>query len=212
MGYKIKALNVQSPSGVTTGQLFFVHEDPAAGRLLVILPGRGYTRDDPLLYYLRMVAVPLGYDVLAVQYSFQADPHAVSFDRLGWDGLGAEVEQLVKALPEREYEQVCMAGKSLGTPLAVQLAQKHPARHKSTLLLTPIANAVQLAGDLPTLAIIGTGDAAYNQEIVEADTRRENVTWWVFDGLNHSLEHRDDWQASMEVLQEIMEICESFLR
>jgi acetyl esterase/lipase len=213
MGHKIKALSVKTGSGVTTGHLFFAHDDPPSEHLLVILPGRGYTRDYPLLYVLRQMAVALGYDVLSMEYSFQADPQATSFDRLGWDGLDAEVDQVLAALPRQDYTRICFAGKSLGTPLAVQQAQKHPAPEKLLLLLTPVANAVQMAGEeIATLAVIGTADAVYNAEIIEADVRRDNVTWWVFDDLDHSLEAKGDWQASLKALGEIMAICEDFLR
>ena len=213
MGHKIKVLNVKVKAGVTVGHLLFTHENPSSDQLLVILPGRGYTRDYPLLYYLRMLAVELGYDVLSTQYSFQSHPHAVNFDAVGWDGLQEEIDQALKALPNREYTRICFAGKSLGTPLAMQLAHTHAAPDKRALLLTPIANAVQLAGeDMPTLAVIGTADSAYNADIIQADVRRDNVTWWVFDDLNHSLEHKDDCKASMAVLSEIMMICADFLK
>ena len=212
MGHKIKVLNVKVKAGVTVGHLFFTHEKPAANKLLVILPGRGYTRDYPLLYTLRMLAVEMGYDVLSTQYSFQAHPHTVNFKAVGWDGLQTEIDQALDALPKRDYTSICFAGKSLGTPLAMQLAQSHAAPDKRALLLTPIANAVQLAGeDMPTLAVIGTADSAYNADIIKADVRRDNVTWWVFDDLNHSLEHKSDWKASMAVMAEIMAICADFL-
>jgi acetyl esterase/lipase len=213
MGHKIKALSVMVKAGVTVGHLFFTHDNPPSDKLLVILPGRGYTRDYPLFYSLRMLAVELGYDVLSTQYSFQADPHTVRFDAVGWDGLKEEIDQALKALPKREYTHICFAGKSLGTPLAMQLAQTYPAPDKRALLFTPIANAVQLAGeDMPTLAVIGTADSSYNADIIQADVRRDNVTWWVFDDLNHSLEHKNDWKASMAVMTEIMVVCEDFLR
>lgn len=213
MGHKIKALSINTGSGVTTGHLFFSHDDPPVENLLVILPGRGYTRDYPLLYVLRRMAVALGYDVLSMEYSFQADPQVTSFDKVGWDGLSAEVDEALSALPKQDYTRICMAGKSLGTPLAVQQIQKHSAPEKLLLLLTPVANAVQLAGEeIPTLAVIGTADSSYNADIIEADVRRDNVTWWVFDDLNHSLEARGDWRASLNVLEEIITICEDFLR
>lgn len=40
--------------------------------LAVILPGIGYTADRPLLDYSKKLALELGYDVLQIEYGFQA--------------------------------------------------------------------------------------------------------------------------------------------
>ncbi len=92
----------------------------------------------PLLHYLRKAAADLGYDVLSVWYSFQVPP----YDYVPDQALKAEVDQVVAAAMQRGYQRVIVAGKSMGTPLAVRYAD----RADRLILLTPIGTAVPDAG------------------------------------------------------------------
>jgi hypothetical protein len=198
--------------GIKIEHPFSLHEDPPSDKLLVMLPGRGYTCDHPLLYYLRMLATQEGYDVLSIVYSFQLstqDPRTASLDG---GQLAGEVMQAVRqALMMRDYKKLVLAGKSLGTPIAVKVAQSLPITDTSLILLTPIGTAVQEAGTRRTLAIIGTADPSYNEIQIKLDDERPNVRWRVLEGLNHSLESKTDWRGSMASLGEVMAACGSFL-
>lgn len=205
----IQQLYVKTDAGVTVGHHLFSHDE--SDKLLVILPGRGYVREHPALHYLRKMAYGLGYDVLCAQYSFQAAPQVVSFDDLGRNGLSIEAAQALRVLPERIYTRMCFAGKSLGTPLAATLAQSAPAKDLSLLLLTPVGDAIQLAGELRTLAIVGTADPAYDAALIAEGESRPHVTWRVFNDLDHGLEV-DDWQTSLTVMSQIITACEDFLK
>ena len=66
------SIEVTTPSGVTVDHRLIAHDDPRG--LLIMLPGRGYTCDHPVLHFLRKAAADLGYDVLSVWYSFQVAP------------------------------------------------------------------------------------------------------------------------------------------
>lgn len=204
------SIDVTAAGGIRVRHAFFHYEN--SDKLLVILPGSRYTGDHPLLYYLRSMGLNLGYDVLSVQYSFQAVSHNTATDTLDWARLHAEVNVALGHVLDRNYRRICIAGKSLGTPLAVTQAQKNPAPQTSLLLLTPILDAVQQAGDMLTLAVIGTADSGYKADAVAADSSRENVTWRVFEGLNHSLEVPGDWAASLQALHQVIAVCETFLQ
>src|SRR5678816_3025345 len=71
MSVQPEVIKVQSRFGVTTHNTL-LKQDRAADKLLIMLPGRAYTCDFPMLYYLRSAAVQQGYDVLSVEYGFQA--------------------------------------------------------------------------------------------------------------------------------------------
>lgn len=213
MKFQRSAIRVVTATGIATHNLFVAHEPPS-DKLLVMLPGQGYTCDHPVMHYLRKMAAGLGHDVLSLQYSFQAAPDQVSRQQLDWDKLYAEVGAVMREVQGRGYKQICFAGKSLGTPVAVMHAREQPARDTRIILLTPISDSVESAGKtgLPTLAIIGTADPVYEHGQVNADSADPNVTWRVFDGLNHALETEDDWQASIAALHEVIAACEAFLR
>jgi acetyl esterase/lipase len=185
---------------------YLYHAEPASSRLLVMLPGRGYTNDMPVLYYLREVAVQLGWDVLSVTYGFHAWPETEPGD------LSAEVRAVLAHVDiKQDYAHVCFAGKSMGTPIAVEFGQSYGAEKASLILLTPIMRCTSDAGDLSTLAVIGTADQVYAPDLAESTTDLPDVTWVVFDGLDHGLGFPGDWRGSLSVLPQMMGPCASFL-
>ncbi len=204
---KSETITIQSRFGVVVHNTLLSNDST---KLLILLPGRGYTVDYPLFYYLRRTALHQGYDVLSVQYGFQIAN--MEMDAAKTPLLVPDVLDTIQPVLGRGYEQVCIAGKSLGTPIAAEVARSLLPRDVALLMLTPIGGALQGLGQLPALAVIGTADALYSSEEVAAYTGHPSIRWHVFDGLNHSLEVPDDWQASLRVLPEIIGVCAAFLR
>lgn len=205
---QFSAITVESRFGVTLSNVFITQDSPSE-KLLIMLPGRGYTCDHPVLYYLRRAAVQQGYDVLSVQYGFQTSGVDLNAENVAY--LQHDVHQAAGQALARGYKRVCVAGKSLGTPLAAELARSRTQEAVSLLLLTPIGGAMQGLGSIPTLAIIGTADALYNAEEVAAYQNHPTIRWKVFDDLNHSLEVPHDWEASLAVLSEVIRACADFI-
>lgn len=200
-------LQLTTADGTAVVHRYTRHTDPASDRLLVLLPGQGYTVDMPLLYVLSLAASQAGWDVLAVNYGFQSQVGAPM------GGLEDEVRAALSHPElERGYREMCIAGKSLGTPLAVKAARGVAVETVRLILLTPIGASVESAGDLPTLAIIGTADNAYDPDMIAATGARPNTTWKVYDGLSHSLIDRDDWRRSLLALGQTTDDCMVFLR
>lgn len=195
------SIEVLTASGVRVDHRLIAHDTP--DRLLIILPGRGYTCDHPVLHYLRKAAAGLGWDVLSVWYSYQVatlPDEAVTFE-----GLALEVDQAIGEVLKRGYNSVAIAGKSLGTPLAAL----HAHQADRLILLTPIGTAALDVEPVPTLAVIGTADPVYNPEQINASGA--NVQWMIMDGLDHSLEAHGDWETSLDALGEIIQACAEFL-
>jgi len=209
MSIQAHRIEVESPFGVTIRNPFFTHE-PVADKLMILLPGRGYTNDHPVMHYVAKLGMQHGYDVLGVQYGFQVSGADLTPDKLPL--VQQDVWSTVKQALQRPYQRVVIVGKSMGTPLAVEVAKTLPPEKVSLILLTPIGDAMQDVGNLPTLTVIGTSDAAYSAAEVKAFEGSATVTWRVFSGLGHSLELTDDWQGSLKALGEIIAACEAFLR
>jgi predicted alpha/beta-hydrolase family hydrolase len=205
----IETILIKSSSGVTAHNKLFHHES-GTDKLLVILPGRGYLSEHPVLYYLRVAGLELGYDVLSIQYGFQAAQTDLTDE--GQAQLMDEANRALQPMLARGYRRVCLAGKSLGTPLAVSLAPSLNAAEKSLILLTPVGGAVHLTGDLRALAIIGTADALYSADEIAAFKDHPTIQWLVLEGLNHGLEAPGDWLASLRALGEITRACAAFLQ
>lgn len=202
----VRVIEVESPFGVTVRNRFEYHE-PQSDRLMIILPGRGYTVHYPALLHLGHMASVLGYDVLPVQYGFHVMDADFDFDQMPL--VQQDVESATKPVLAQGYREVCVVGKSMGTPLAITLAQSVEAEQVSQILLTPIGPAMQVSGDIRTLAIIGTADPNYSPELTQTD--RDNVTWRVFDRLNHGFIDDNDWRYSVDCLKAILETCAAFL-
>ena len=206
MTLKNTTIQVQSLAGVTIHNPFVYHDDPRSTRLMVMLPGRGYNCDYPVLYYLRRAAITHGFDALSVEYGFRAahldlDVHMTTY-------LQDDVSQAVAPVLQRSYDQVYIVGKSLGTPLAAELVKTVHVKDLSAILLTPIGGAFEGMDTIRALAVIGTDDPLYSPDMVAAFP---NIQWRVFDGLNHSLEVKGDWKASITALGEVIAACEGFL-
>lgn len=197
---------VESAFGMTLHHDLLAQAD-GHDKLMILLPGKGYTVDSPLFHYLRKVAVKNGWDVLSVTYAI----HVGKFD--DWlsriSDLGLDSMQSVNQAMERGYRKVCIVGKSLGTPIAGMIANALDVPEKAVLMLTPIQDAMTLIPDIRALGIIGTADPAYEPDMVK-ETATES--WLVSDGLNHSLEYSGDWRKSLDILPEILEACEKFLQ
>jgi hypothetical protein len=207
MAYQMTTINIESPFGVTTRSPFSYHE-PASDKLMVMLPGRGYTNDAPVMFHTRQMALENGYDVLAVQYGFQAANADLQPEHLPF--LQQDVTLAAQSVLAREYREVCVVGKSLGTPLAVELAKTLTNEEISLILLTPIGAALLDMTSLRTLAVIGTEDPLYSPELVS--NASPNIRWRVFEGLNHGLIHNGSWRTSLMKLPEIIQACETFIK
>lgn len=202
-------IDVQSRFGAKVPNPLTYH-DPATTKLLVMLPGRGYTTESPALFYTRQMALDLDYDVLAIQYGFQMT--GGDFDESTAPYLKEDIINAVRQAVQRSaYQQVCIVAKSLGTLLVAEAIEAASIANVSVILLTPLPGALQEVGTNPTLAIIGTADALYSQDMVNASANIPNVRWRVFDNLNHGFEVKGDWKTSINALGEIIAECQAFL-
>lgn len=208
MNIQVETIIFQSAFGAATHNRLTRHEI-GSDKLLIILPGRGYTIDFPALYHLRLAALQLGYDVLTVEYGFQAAHIEMEATQGSW--LMDDVMGVVNQVNLSGYRRIAIAGKSLGTPLAAELARSLTDVEVRLLLLTPIGGAVQGLGAIPTLAVIGTADALYSAEEVAGFEHHPTIKWRVFEGLNHGLETPNNWRGSLAVLPEIIGVCANFL-
>ena len=208
MSVQPEVIPIQSRFGVTTHNTL-LRQESGSDKLLIMLPGRAYTCDFPMFYYLRSAAVQQGYDVLSVEYGFQA-AHT-TFNPPQAPDLVADINDTVQPILARKYKHIVVAGKSLGTPLAANLARSISGSSVSLLLLTPIGDSTKGIDDIRTLVVIGTADPVYSAEDIAKFEGHPNVKWRVFDDLDHGLEVTDHWRESVAVIPNIIEACAEFL-
>lgn len=197
---------IESAFGMTLHHDYYA-SDVRSDKLMILLPGRGYTIDSPLFHYLKPIGIKQGYDVLSIRYAI----HVTKVDN--WitriSDIQADTQKAVAQVLAHNYQTVCVVGKSLGTPIAATIANQLDVANKSVLMLTPIQSAMSLLNNIRALGIIGTSDPAYDPDMI---IETKSQSWLVLDDLNHSLEYKDDWATSLDILKQVLATCESFIK
>jgi predicted alpha/beta-hydrolase family hydrolase len=175
----------------------FFRQETETNHLTMIFPGLNYSCDMPLLYYAAQIILEAGADVLQVKYDYtQAQPSGkVSplSDRFG--SLAEDVILITRiALEQREYKQLTVIGKSLGTLAIPILLQADLSLHPQTCIyLTPILQELVPPHDLiqtcpRNLFVIGTKDRYYDPELIKGFRTSQPDNFMIIEGVNHSLE------------------------
>lgn len=199
-------ITLETDFGVTIDHDFYQPHQPGS-KLMIILPGRGYQVEHPALYYTLLMGLENGFDVLPIRYGFQVNH--TSFELSQMPLLVQDVNAAVQQVLPNNYQDICIVGKSLGTPLAADLATRLNAPRKSQILLTPVPLALQMPPSIPTLAIIGTADSFYDKAPI---SQTPEIEWLVLDDLDHSFLKSQDWRASVQAQYTILERCDQFIR
>jgi len=137
-------------------------DGPPVGRC-VVLPGRQYSPDGPLLFFAAQVALHHGWDVRQVWWD-AAERGSVSVaDEVAWVG-----DELDAALGGHDGPALVI-GKSLGTLGARRAAE----RGLDAVWLTPLLNEpsvaeVLLAHPAEQLVVIGEHDPYLDREVLDA--------------------------------------------
>ncbi|MFC1976001.1 alpha/beta family hydrolase [Chloroflexota bacterium] len=197
----------------------FYRQETDTDHLAIILPGRGYTAHMPLLFYPASLMVAQGADVLRVEYDYSQNQVFQSLagnEQFQW--LFADVTAAYQVgLAQRDYQQVTLIGKSLGTPAMGHLltTQTLPAQINA-IWLTPLVRFDSLRQQIKkfggkSLFVIGTADPHYDTDClaeVQQATGGQVVT---IDEADHGLMIEGDIVRSVQGLEQVMRAMEAFL-
>lgn len=176
-----------------------VEGDP--GRVVLLLPGSGYSPDRPLLHFARAVFVKHGWTTQEVWWQMPAPVGREQFR--DWVN-----EQAAKAIAAESAPQVALVGKSLGTWAAMTAAD----RGLPAIWLTPILTDAQQVADMrrataPMLLIGGTADSVW----VPGVARALGHSYVEVPGADHGLETDDDPANSAEILKQVTIAMDNFV-
>ncbi len=176
-----------------------LHEnDPE--RVVVVLPGRQYSTQAPLLWFAREAAAARGWSALEVLETLPegADPFGWARDRArrALDAVDA-------------YREVVVVGKSLASAAAGLVAD----RILPAVWLTPLLNQERVVDALsraprPALLIGGSADETWVPDAL-ADSGLLQIV--ELAGLGHSLQRPGDPAGSLDVLRAVSERIDRFL-
>ncbi len=159
-----------------------------ADKLAVIIPGIGYTKDRPLLYYSAKYLKSLGYEIVHIAFSDM--PKDIMHDDEGKLlavklACAQTAEQLSKVSFD-SYSDVVFVGKSLGTIAAAKYVSDNalPARQ---IWLTPVEKTFSFSSK-DVLAFIGDADPWSDFSVIKKSAAEMSIPLCVIEGADHSLE------------------------
>ena len=181
--------------------------------LAVILPGIGYTLDRPLLDYSKKLCIELGYNVLPIEYGFQAA--RTKFDGEKFNYLLDETMKLLKISLSSKYKKIIFIGKSIGTVVQNVLQQKlleeEAAYEFRNIYLTPVDKTVELGIVEDSIVFSGTCDPLIRKDSIDKIESIDNVKLIKIIGGDHSLNIKNNAIKSMEFLIDVIKSEKDYL-
>jgi len=178
--------------------------------LVVLLPGIGYTGHRPLLDYSKRLASELRYDVLSIEYGFQAARkklnHSDEFNIV----IRETREIIVKALKDN-YKKIIFIGKSIGTLVQSSIEEKLVKYNIFNIYLTPVNETIKVGIKENSLVIAGNNDPMINEESLCKLRTMNNIEYLEIEGGDHSLNIKDDVIGSIGVLERVIEAERRYL-
>ncbi|WP_422657604.1 alpha/beta hydrolase [Paenibacillus sp. EC2-1] len=202
---KLEILNVASSWKTDMRQKYYQVKEKN-DKLVVLFPGKNYPCDKPILHFAGTSAIQSGYDLMVLEYGYQA-----ARDNLDMSELHRVIEESHESVQRiiSKYEQVIFISKSIGTIVAGEVHEKLdiPIRH---IFLTPIKDTIPYINKFNGLVVYGTKDEVFNSEFakhIHVDEVREVIE---IPNANHSLES-NNVAESIEILGRVVRIYMNFI-
>ncbi len=192
-------------------------------KLAIIIPGMGYTKDRPLLYYAGKLLASAGYELLHIQFTDL--PQKIKGNRelilktaiQCYDQATAQLE----SIDFSSYSELLFVGKSIGTIVAARYISEHNLTARQ-IWYTPLQETLDIAfsdkDKLGTsrlnpeniLTFIGTADPWSDIPKLLNTAAENHLDIHVYEDCNHSLE-TPDVDLNIEILRDVMNITKDFV-
>lgn len=175
-------------------------------KLVVLFPGKNYPCDKPLLHFAGASAIQCGYDLMVLEYGYQAARTDLDIHDL--QRVIEESHESVQRIISK-YNEVVFISKSIGTIVAGEVHGKLdiPIKH---LFLTPIKDTIHYINRFKGLVVYGSKDEVFNHELANQIKLDKGTEVIEIPNANHSLE-ADHALESVEILSKLVGIYMNFL-
>ncbi|RPH75538.1 hypothetical protein EHM76_01435 [bacterium] len=189
-----------------------------SGHLAIVLPGRNYGPDKPVLYYPSRLMLAHGADVLQVDYG-------ISREESESQNLGEQAERAasvsdltIRAVLEQiRPEWITLIGKSLGAFVMIKLLTSNiPLPRTDCIWITPVLKQAQLAEQMEKVRQIsfvaaGGSDPYSDEKALERLEKISGMHTLVIEKADHSLEIPGNINESLRGLQRLLRGIEGFM-
>jgi predicted alpha/beta-hydrolase family hydrolase len=175
-------------------------------KLVVLFPGKNYPCDKPILHFAGASAIQSGYDLMVLEYGYQAARTDLDIHDL--QRVIEESHESVQRIISK-YNEVVFISKSIGTIVAGEVHGKLdiPIKH---LFLTPIKDTIHYINRFKGLVVYGSKDEVFNHELANQIKLDKGTEVIEILNANHSLE-ADHAPESVEILSKLVGIYMNFL-
>jgi len=184
-------------------------------KLAIFFPGRRYGVDCPLLYYSDFICKRAGYHTMYLHYAMHREEKSKVTICEEIQNAWGYVQERLKDINVKEYEDILFVSKSIGTVLA-SMAQIHLQTQVRNLYFTPLELTLpyleekRLNRPEDNFVVAGTEDTFLEAERLRKVCERENIKLKQFEGLGHSME-TEDIMKTIEIIRKIMEEVQTFV-
>lgn len=184
-------------------------------KIAVFFPGIGYHCDKPLLYYSGKIAGQYGYELYNITYTGLSKPMSSAFEQVFEQALKqtdealAQTEEMLAQIDWNQYEDILFVSKSIGTIVASAYAKRHGI-HCRNIYYTPLERTFSFN---PQSGIVfhGTDDPWVETAVITAKCQEYDLPLHIVEGVNHSLEEKDDAMRNLRILMRVMELTKSYI-
>lgn len=174
-------------------------------RLAVILPGIGYHKDKPLLYYAGKLAAHAGYEILHIAYHDMPQKvrgNAEMMRQAAELAFAQTAEQLADT-DFAAYDSVLLIGKSLGTVAAARYAAAY-VPDAVQIWYTPVEATFAASDAKHVTAFLGDADPWSDIARLKAAAAARGIPLHLYPDCNHSLECGDT-DRDLAILRDVMQ-------
>ena len=181
-------------------------------KLAVILPGMGYHKDKPLLYYAAKLAKSTGFQITCIEYRDMPEKIRADADMLLTAAQLAyqQTEEQLRCVDWSAYDEVLLIGKSIGTVAAAKYAAEKGIRAKQ-IRYTPLHAAFDFPAPAGScIAFLGEADNWSDIDAIKQTAAAQQIPLYLYPECNHSLECADVIR-NIENLHQVMQITAAFI-
>ncbi|MCR5526464.1 MAG: alpha/beta hydrolase [Lachnospiraceae bacterium] len=160
-------------------------------KLAIILPGIGYHKDKPLLYYAAKLAKHSGFEIINIEYYDL--PGNIKGDAIKMQDAAEiayrQTEEQLSNVDLGKYEKILFIGKSIGTVVVSRFVSEHEI-NADQIWYTPL----EATFDFPkerVIAFIGDADPWSDVNKVKDLAEKMRIPLYSYPDGNHSLETGD---------------------